>query len=401
MTIQRSRSGLSPMRLQRMHDVLARHVDRGTLPGLVTLISRRGETYVDTIGPQAVAGGAPIQRDTIFRIASMTKPVTAVAALILVEECKLRLDDPVDEWLPELANRQVLQRLDGPLHETIPAHRAITLRDLLTLRMGFGYMTDLAPDFPIWQAMNERHLAIGPEPTTAPSIDAWMQSLGSLPLMAQPGERWLYETGADVLGVLIARVAGQPLEAFMQEQIFAPLGMKDTAFSVPPEKLHRLPPCYQGNHETGALELFDAVNGVWSRPPAFPSGGGGLVSTVDDYLAFGQMLLNKGKVGNERLLSRPAVEVMTTNQLTAEQQRVASAFFVEPRGWGFGLAVVTGRNDLSMVPGRFGWEGGYGTSWASDPKEELVAILMTQLGFPAAAAVYQDFWTGVYQAIDD
>ena len=401
MTTQSSRSGLSPARLQRMHDVLARHVDRGTLPGLVTLISRRDETYVDAIGTQASAGGAPMQRDTLFRIASMTKPVTAVAALILVEECKLRLDDPVDEWLPELANRQVLKRLNGPLDETVPAQRAITLRDLLTLRMGFGYMTDLAPDFPIWQAMNERHLAIGPEPTTAPSPAVWMQSLGSLPLMAQPGERWLYETGSDVLGVLIERVAGQPLEGFMRERIFDPLGMKDTAFSVPPEKLHRLPPCYQGNDDNGALAIFDAVHGHWSRPPAFPSGGGGLVSTVDDFLAFGQMLLNGGKLGNQRILSRPAVTVMTTNQLTDEQQRAASAFFVEPRGWGFGLAVVIGRTDLSMTPGRFGWEGGYGTSWASDPQEELTAILMTQLCFPAAAAVYQDFWTGVYQAIDD
>jgi CubicO group peptidase (beta-lactamase class C family) len=391
----------SATRLQRMHDVLARHVDSDTLPGLVTLISRRGETHVDAIGSFAVDGGPAMQRDTIFRIASMTKPVTAVVALILVEECKLRLDDPVDEWLPELANRQVLQQLDSPLHETVPANRSITLRDLLTLRMGLGYVTDLAPDFPIWQAMGERHLAIGPEPTTAPSVDVWMQSLGSLPLMAQPGERWMYETGSDVLGVLVARAAGQPLGDFMRERIFAPLNMKDTAFSVPPEKLHRLPPCYQGNDETGALELFDAVDGHWSKPPAFPAGGGGLVSTVDDFLAFGQMLLNGGKLGNERILSRPAVEVMTTNQLTAAQQQAASSFFVEPRGWGFGLSVVTGRNDLSMVPGRFGWEGGYGTSWASDPKEELTAILMTQLSFPQAAAVYQDFWTGVYQAIDD
>lgn len=401
MTTPNHSSGLSPARLQRMHDVLARHVDRGALPGLVTLISRRGETHVDTIGHFAVDGETPMQRDTIFRIASLTKPVTAVAALILVEECKLRLDDPVEEWLPELANRQVLQRLDGPLDETVPAKRSITLRDLLTLRMGFGYAIDLQPHFPIWQAMNERHLAIGAEPTTAPSIDVWMASLGSLPLMAQPGAEWLYETGSDVLGVLVARAAGQPLEAFMRERIFDPLGMKDTAFSVPPEKLHRLPPCYQANHETGTVELFDDATGYWSQPPAFPAGGGGLVSTADDFLAFGQMLLNGGKLGNERILSRPAVEVMTTNQLTDEQQREASAFFVEPRGWGFGLSVVIGRNDLSMTPGRFGWEGGYGTSWASDPQEELTAILMTQLCFPAAAAIYQDFWTGVYQAIDD
>ncbi|MEZ4732971.1 MAG: serine hydrolase domain-containing protein [Caldilineaceae bacterium] len=231
----------SVSRLQRMHNVLARHVEQGTLPGLVTLISRRGETHVDAIGHVAVEGSVPMQRDTIFRIASMTKPVTAVAALILVEECRLRLDDPVDEWLPELANRQVLKRLDAPLHETVPAERSITLRDLLTLRMGFGFVMDLSPAFPIWQAMSERHLAIGPEPTTAPSIDVWMQSLGSLPLMAQPGERWMYETGSDVLGVLVERAAGQPLGDFMRERIFEPLDMKDTAFHVPPEKRHRLP----------------------------------------------------------------------------------------------------------------------------------------------------------------
>ncbi|MEZ4678771.1 MAG: serine hydrolase domain-containing protein [Caldilineaceae bacterium] len=302
--------------------------------------------------------------------------------------------------MPELANRQVLKRFNGPLHETVPANRAITLRDLLTLRMGFGYATDLAMDSPIWQAMGERHLAIGPSPTTAPSIDVWMKALGSLPLMAQPGERWMYETGSDVLGVLVARAAGQPLGDFMRERIFAPLGMKDTAFFVPPEKLDRLPPCYQPN-EDGGLEIFDAASGHWSQPPAFPAGGGGLVSTVDDFLAFGEMLRNCGKLGDVRILSRPAVEVMTTNQLTNAQQQDASSFFIEPRGWGFGLSVVTGRNDLSMVPGRFGWEGGYGTSWASDPKEELTAILMTQLLFPQAAAIYQDFGTGVYQAIDD
>lgn len=396
-----SNSNLSQTRLQRMHDVLVRHVDNGTLPGLVTLISRRGETYVDVIGTHGLDRYKPMQRDTIFRIASMTKPVTAVAALILVEACKLRLDDPLDNWLPELANRQVLIQLDGPLDATVPANRSITLRDLLTLRMGFGYTTDLQPDFPIWQAMTERHLTIGPEPTTAGSIDEWMQSLGSLPLMAQPGERWMYETGSDVLGVLVARASGQPLGDFMQERIFEPLGMKDTGFYVPQEKLDRLPPCYQVNHETGALELFDEVGGHWSKPPAFPAGGGGLVSTVDDFWAFGEMLRNGGTLGNERILSRPTVEVMTTNQLTDAQQRDASSFFVEPRGWGFGVSIVIGRNDLSMVPGRFGWEGGYGTSWASDPKEELTAILMTQLLFPQAAAVYQDFWTGVYQAIDD
>lgn len=391
----------SPTRLQRMHDQLEQQVENGVVPGLVTLVSRRGETQVDAIGAMAVDGDVSMQRDTIFRIASMTKPVTAVAALILVEECKLRLDDPVEQWLPELANRQVLKQLSSPLDDTVPAKRSITLRDLLTLRLGFGFVMELDADFPISKAMNERHLAIGPQPTTAPSTEVWMQSFGSLPLMAQPGERWMYDTGSDVLGVLIERVAGQSLESFMQQHIFAPLGMKDTALSVPAGKLHRLPPCYQVNQERDGLAIFDERNGHWSRPPAFPSGGGGLVSTVDDYLAFGQMLLNQGKLGNERILSRPSIELMTTNQLTEQQMQAANAFLGDVQGWGFGLSVITGRNEIYTTPGSFGWAGGYGSSWTSDPKEELVAILMTQLCFPEAGGILQDFLTGVYQAIDD
>jgi CubicO group peptidase (beta-lactamase class C family) len=281
------------------------------------------------------------------------------------------------------------------------SRKEIKTQHVLTLRPGFGYSMELSGDYPIQKAMNERYLEIGPRPTAAPSTEAWMAALGSLPLMYQPGERWLYETSFDVLGVLIARVAGQPLETFFCERIFEPLGMKDTAFRVPPDKLHRLPPCYQANPETGALELFDDTGGHWSRPPAFPSSGGGLASTVDDFLAFGQMLLNKGKLGEARILSRLSVELMTTNQLTPDQQAVASGFLGENRGWGFGMSVVTGRDDVFAVPGRFGWDGGYGTSWASDPQEDMVAILMTQLLFPQAFDIYLDFWTSVYQVIDD
>ncbi|CAN5867237.1 serine hydrolase [soil metagenome] len=393
--------GLSKPRLQRLHDVMAGYVTSGQLPGLVTLVSRRGETHVDAIGMQAVDGRDPMRRDTIFRVASMTKPVTAVAAMILVEECKLRLDDPVDQWLPELANRHVLKRLDGPLDETVPANRAITVRDLLTLRLGFGYSPALADDYPIVKAMNERYLTVGPQPTTAPSTEAWIGALGSLPLMHQPGEQWLYDTGSDVLGVLVARVAGQPLETFFRQHIFEPLSMKDTAFSVPPEKLDRLPPCYQANSETGTLDLFDDTNGHWSRPPTFPSGGGGLVSTVDDFLAFGLMMLNQGKYGNERILSRPSVELMTSDQLTLAQKAAASTFFSDNSGWGFGLSVVIKRDGVAVIPGQFGWVGGHGTSWSSDPKEEMVTILMTQLCFPQAFNVYLDFCTAAYQAIDD
>ncbi len=396
-----STGGWSKARLERMRAILVGHVERGDVPGLVTLVCRRGEVQVEALGVQAVGGSAPMRRDTIFRIASMTKPVVAVAALILVEECRLRLDEPVDRLLPELADRRVLKRLDGPLDDTVPAQRPISLRDLLTQRMGFGLLLGASDDWPIQRAMRERGLAAGPEPITDPP-DAWLASLGSLPLMRQPGEAWLYDTASDVLGVLIARAAGQPLETFLRERIFQPLGMQDTGFRVLADQLHRLPPCYRGAGEHGELTVFDAAaGGHWSRPPAFPSGAGGLVSTVDDYLAFGQMLLNKGKYGRERILSRPAVEVMTTDQLTPEQRAAAGPLLDDNRrGWGFGLSVILRRDELAAVPGRFGWEGGYGTSWASDPSENLVAILMTQvLGFPGG--IHNDFWTAVYQAIDD
>jgi CubicO group peptidase (beta-lactamase class C family) len=385
--------------------VMAGYVERGAVPGIVTLLSRRGETHVDAIGMQAVGGHDPIQRDTIFRVSSMTKPITAVAALILVEECVLRLDEPVDLLLPELANRRVLKRLDGPLDETVPANRSISVRDLLTFRMGFGQMMASPDAYPILQAASEQQLGMGPpNPSATPAPDEWLRRLGRLPLMHQPGEAWMYNTSSDVLGILIARAAGMPFETFLRERIFAPLGMRDTSFSVPAGKLDRFLPCYAANPETGVLEQSDAAaDGQWSRPPAFPSGAGGLVSTVDDYLAFGQMMLNKGIHGSERILSRPAVEAMTTDQLTSAQKAGAADFLGENRGWGFGVSIVTKRDDLAAVPGRYGWEGGLGTSWSSDPQEQLVGILMTQGSWttPSGPQLWSDFWTSAYQAIND
>ena len=396
--------GFSRARLGRMRDVMAGHVEEGEASGIVTAVSRRGEIHVDALGSQAI-GGAPMRRDTIFRIASLTKPIAAAAAMILVEECRLRLDEPVDRLLPELADRKVLKHLDGPLEDTVPANRPITLRDLLTLRMGFGHVMGPPEAYPIQMVANEQRIFSGPpKPQTLPGPDEWIRRLGKLPLMHQPGEAWMYDVGLDVLGVLIARAAGQTLETFLRERIFEPLGMKDTGFSVPAEKLGRLASCYQANPNTGALELYDGVeNSQWSRPPAFPSAAGGLVSTIDDYLAFGSMMLKKGKHRNERILSRHSVEVMATDQLTAEQKAGARLFLGDSSGWGFGLAVTTGRDDLSAVPGRFGWDGGLGTSWRSDPREDMVAILMTQAAWtsPAPPRIYLDFWTLAYQAIDD
>lgn len=401
-----SSAGLSKARLGRMHEVMAGHVERGEVPGMVTLVSRRGEVHVDAIGTKAAGGSDPMRRDTIFRIASLTKPITAVAAMILVEECTVRLDEPVDRLLPELAGRKVLKRFDGPLDDTVPARRPITVRDLLTFRMGFGVLMTPPDLYPIQKAMTAAGIIIGPKSDSPHPPEEWIKHFGTLPLMHQPGEKWMYHSGSDVLGVLIARASGQPLETFLRERIFAPLGMKDTGFSVSAAKLDRLAVAYMVNPATGALELYDDVAGSqWARPAVFPAGGAGLVSTIDDYLAFGQMMLNQGRHGNQRLLSRLSVEAMTTDQLTPEQKAAAVFLpgFFDRIGWGFGVSVATRRDGVAAVPGRFGWDGGLGTSWYSDPKEEMVGILMTQRAWtsPSPPPVCLDFWTSAYQAIDD
>jgi len=398
--------GLSKERLARMRETMSDYVARGEVPGVVTALSRRGETHVEAIGVKAIGRDDPMRADTIFRIASMTKPITAAATMILIEGCKLRLDEPVDQLLPELANRKVLKRIDGPLDDTEPAKRPISVRDLLTLRMGCGVIMAPPDTYPIQRAISELQIAgFGPPNATTPHTpDEWMRRLGTLPLMHQPGEKWMYNMGSYVLGVLIARASRQSLETFFRERLFEPMGMKDTGFSVPAIKLDRLASCYRVNHATGGLELHDGVdNSQWSRPPIFPDAGGGLVSTIDDYLAFGQMMLNKGKHGGKRILSRPSIEAMTTDQLLPEQKVGPDFFLGDSRGWGFGVSVVTRRDDISAIPGRFGWDGGFGTSWNSDPGENMDAILLTQRMWTSAGPprVHLDFWTTVYQAIDD
>ena len=411
-------SEFSKSRLAHLHEVMAGYVEPdgqfGKLPGLVTLVSRRGETHIDTLGVKALGNPgntAPMRRDTLFRISSMTKPITAVAAMILVEECKLRLDEPVDRLLPELADRRVLKHLDGPLDDTVPANRPITLRDLLTFRMGFGQRMESPDDVPVLQAAIDQQIGMGPPaPAATPAPDEWLRRLGALPLMQQPGERWLYHTSADVLGVLIARAAGQPFEDFLQARVFAPLGMKDTGFSVPESKIDRLATSYIPNDQTGMLDVYDpSEGGQWSRPPAFPSGGGGLVSTMDDYFAFSQMLMNKGRYdtphsGHERVLSRASVELMTTDQITAEQKRHAGIFLGdgESQGWGFGMTVITRRTSFYSI-GTYGWAGGMGTTWSNDPHEALIMILLTQNMWtsPAGPQIADDFATLAYRAIED
>ena len=361
---------------------------------------------MDEIGTLAFDRPAPMRRDTIFRLASVTKPITAVAAMILLEECQLRLDDPVDEFLPELANRRVLRTIDSALDDTVPANRPITVRDLLTYRSGYGEVMFLSPRCPLQMALIEARLPLSTY-TFEGTPDEYMRRVGRLPLANQPGERWLYHMSAEILGVLIARVSGRPLSAFMRERIFEPLGMKDTGFTLPAAKLERVATCYKTDFVTGEVSVLqEAPIEQLAQPRTFESGAGDeFVSTADDLLAFGRMMLNGGVYGTERILSRLSIEAMTTDQLTTEQKAVSPFFgnFWDSRGWGLGLSVVTHRDDVAGVPGRFGWDGAFSTSLYVDPREEMVGVLMAQIrpGVLRLPPVVVDFWTSAYQAIDD
>jgi CubicO group peptidase (beta-lactamase class C family) len=397
-------TGFSAPRLGRIADAMQAYVDRGEVPGLTALIARGDAVHVVAIGVQNLEDRVPMARDSIFRIASMTKPIAAAAAMILVEEGKLRLDEPVDRLLPELANRRVLRTLGSELDDTVPANRPITLRDLLTFRCGFGAVMAGPGTYPIQKAMSEAGFAPGPSPADYPPDD-WIARFAELPLMQQPGESWLYHTGSDIAGVLIARAAGMPFADFLAERIFVPLGMDDTGFFVPEAKVGRLATSYMIDRESGATVVYDAAHGGrWSRPPVFASGGGGLVSTADDYLAFSRMMLNLGRYAGGRILSRPTVELMTTDQLMPAQ-KAASPFysgFWDSNGWGLGMSVVTARHGYLSI-GSYGWDGGMGTTARNDPKEGLTCILLTQrmMRSPIPEAIYTDIWQLAYQALGD
>ena len=346
------------------------------------LIARGDEVHFDAIGVKAFGSTEPMQRDTLFRIASMTKPVVAAAALMLVEQGKIALQDPVEHWLPELANRRVLKRIDGALDETVPAKRSITLEDLLTLRMGYGMITQptMNPPYPVVTAASDMQLALfEPDPRTPHSPDEWIRRFSTLPLMDQPGDKWRYNVGSLVLGVLVARVAQRPLDQVLRERIFEPLGMHTTGFSLPLRVTQTLPGYYMTNFETGELRCLDvSTPEEWSQPPAFPSGAGGLVSTIDDFLQFGRFLMNRGVFGGQRLLSEQSVDAMATNQLTEEQIAGGAPLLDESQGWGYGQGVAIRPSAEWPVAGRYGWAGGYGTYWFNDPHTRTIAIVMTQ-----------------------
>lgn len=386
-----SADGLTAAGLARLHAAAERHVGDEQVPGLVALVACGDQVHVETLGTLS-AGGPPVARDSIFRIASTTKPITAAATLALAAQGLIGLDEPVDRLLPELAGRRVLRRMDGPLADTVPAARAITARDLLTFTFGFGMVGEMftAPEpWPVVAATQELRLhTMGPpDPAGPPDPDTWIAGLGSLPLLAQPGERWMYNTGAQVLGVLAERAAGQRFGEVLGTRIFEPLGMRDTGFWTADTR--RLATSYQPAPD--GLAVRDEPGGKWSRPPAFCDGAAGLVSTADDLLAFARMLLG----GGAPVLTAEAVRAMTTGQLTPAQKARGGLLpgFFDGRSWGFCQAVYDN--------GSFGWDGGLGTTWLVDPSRDLTIIVLTQRMFdnPDPPQVHRDIQAAAYRAL--
>ncbi|WP_392841401.1 serine hydrolase domain-containing protein [Streptomyces sp. LN500] len=372
-----------------LHEILDAHVSKGPVPGAVGLVVKGDRTEVQAAGSADVEGTAPMARDSIFRIASMTKPIVAAAVMMLVEEGRIALDEPVGRWLPELASPKVLRTPSGPLDDVVPATRPITVFDLLTFRAGYGFPSDFAlPGVaPLFSELKQ-----GPEPADVPAPDEWMAKLSRIPLLNQPGEAWLYNTCSDIQGVLIARVSGRSLPEFLDERLFEPLGMVDTGFAVPAAKLDRFTSLYRID-PNGDPQLVDAPGGQWSSMPAFPSGAGGLVSTLDDWLAFARMMLADGTFDGRRLLSPASVRRMTTDHLTPAQ-REASGLFIEGQGWGFGGSVDIGTAEPWNVAGRYGWIGGTGTTGHLVPSTGTVMIMLSQLEMtgPKPPALMRDFW---------
>ncbi|AXF17986.1 serine hydrolase [Paraburkholderia caledonica] len=396
-------AGFSSARLTALTRTLQGFVDRGDVAGAVALVWRRGETgYFEALGLRDEAAQLPMERDTLFRIASMTKPVTSAAILMLIEEDRLALASPIAQWLPELSSPRVLRDPGGPLDATDPVRTPLTVLDLLTHRAGFAY--HFTATGPLAQAYATAFNGVDGHG----DVNAWLERIAQLPLMFQPGSRWHYGIATDVLGALIARVSGMPLGEFFRTRIFEPLGMRDTAFWVPDPQLARLATAYGVDPETRQRVVEDHASASrWANPARFQSGGGGLVSTAQDYLQFAQLLLRRGRVGDVRLLSHRSVDLMRSNFLTRDQRRLPAFGHVMWAGQGFGLGLSIVDDPAQQLPqgyrstGSFGWPGAFGTSWFADPVEDLIGIMLIQRRSIEPFPMAVDFERRVYDAIDD
>jgi len=361
-------------------------IDRGEVPGAVVGVWRDGEVSLDAAGVVALDGDAPMRVDTVMRVASNTKPMAAALTLVLAEEGVLALDDPVQRFVPELAGQRVLRRLDAPLDDTVPAERPPTVEDLLTMRLGFGFVFE--GDCQALDVAAGARLGIGPpDPSVPLSPDEWIARFAELPLLEQPGTVWRYDLAYGLLGVVLARAGGRPLEELLRERLFDPLGMTETAFVAPQG---RLPPSYAVG-ESGLVLFDDASESRWATAPSFPDARGGLVSTAADLLRFASALLD----GGNGVVTAEAVTAMTTDHLTPEQRRSPSALaFLDGSGWGYGVQVLTAENDSSVRMPRYGWGGGLGTLWYSWPDQSTAAVLLTQV-LPPSSELIKAFTSGV------
>lgn len=414
-TVFRRPRSLDPAKLAAVRPALQAFVDRGELAGVVTLVSLGGEiVHRDAIGFSDLESRTPMRADTLFRIASMSKPITSAAALMLVEEGKLALSDPITRWIPELADLSVLDDAAGPLDRTTPARRQITVEDLLTHRSGIAY----APfsEGPLKQAYEA---ALGDPGLNRKSVDEWLAALGTLPLAFQPGERFHYGHSTDVLGFLLGRIEGKPFRDVLRERIFAPLGMADTDFWLPPEKLGRLASLYRYDAEAGRLAKVEVE--MYEGPPAYTPGGGGLISSAADYHRFARMVLEGGTLDGARLLLPETVRLMGTNRLTETQREAPFAGMPLWRksGFGLGLSVAEDLVDNPYAVGAAGsltWPGIFGTWWQADPANDLILIYLIQHQVPVSAnsgstiatgqgaagrAALPIFQRGVYAALQD
>jgi len=352
--------------MTNLQDLLQSAVGSDTVPGAAALVARGDELEIASAGE--------LEPGSVVRIASITKPITAAAVMLLVDEGLVALEDPIARWLPELGSPRVVRTPQSALDDLVPAARPITVEDVLSFRAGWGFPADFS--LPAVVELFEKLPVFGPSETP----DEWLATLAQVPMLRQPGEAWLYNTCSDIQGVLVARVSGRPLPEVLAERIFEPLGMTDTGFHVPADKLDRLPPYYGSNG-------VPVPDDLWLEPPVFPSGSGGLVSTLADWHRFGRMLL----AGGNGLLSRESVRLMTADHLT-QAQRDASTLFLEGAGWGFGGAVE--------ADGRYGWVGGTGTCAHVAPASDTVGVLLTQLQMtgPTATPLMRRFWQYAFGA---
>lgn len=366
-------------------DALRPLVESGLVPGLVAAVGRGDDLDIIVLGDGAV-DGRQVERDSLFRIASITKPMVAALALTLVADGTLELDQPVGGLLPELAAPTVVRSMSGPANDTVPATRPITLRHLLTSTNGHGFPSDFSA--PVAQLLVERLLQGPPEPQRVPPPDEWMAILGGIPLLHQPGEGFTYNAAFDILGVLLARASDTALPALMSTRLFEPLAMTSTGFAFPASTEQRRTSYYR--HGDDGLAVQDGPDGQWATIPAFASGAGGLVSTVDDVVAFQRMLLNRG--GD--VLPEDLVAAMMSDQLTPAI-RSTDTVFLDGQSWGFGGSVDIAPLQPWNIAGRYGWVGGTGTSAYVVPSDDSVAVLLAQveLAGPTGSQVIEGFWT--------